>query len=214
MAKKDYDKIREEIELVEEYIEDLSYFYEDPVDEFLDNYKLRKRLTNRNIILGVLLILIGITIIGYVQTNKYGYDPNGNLRIITGEIRQIEKYYESVEEYYNFALEFAAKMEGEVATAQGLKRTQILIEMTEVVEKFFNDGYMPENVPDDFKGFESTLQLLFVAFKESLDAENSGVVDLEDNGLTPQTNFAIKEVKDSLEELKSAYNKYRKPLEQ
>lgn len=71
----------EELELMNEYIDDFGYFYDNPAEEYERNKKLKVGLTIRNVAIGLIVFIIGVTCLGFfLRTMKYG------ARIVTQEV--------------------------------------------------------------------------------------------------------------------------------
>ena len=55
----------EELELMTDFIDDFGYFYDNPAEEYERNKKLKAGLTVRNILIGLLVFIIGVTCLGF-----------------------------------------------------------------------------------------------------------------------------------------------------
>lgn len=139
----------EELEVVEEIVDDLDYFYEE--EEVLSGtHKIRKKLLIRNILIGLLVFLIMTTVIGSVQISIYC--DGRETTVVTPSYKDKIVYLETTENMYENLIAF-------YSIDSNNSQTGVLFENIKVV----NDGVAINNVN------ESKSQLFLTSYTEKMN---------------------------------------------
>lgn len=138
----------EELEVVEEIVDDLDYFYEE--EEVLSGtHKIRKKLLIRNILIGLLVFLIMTTVIGSVQISIYC--DGRETTVVTPSYKDKIVYLETTENMYENLIAF-------YSINSNNSQTGVLFENIKVV----NDGVAINNVN------ESKSQSFLISYTEKM----------------------------------------------
>ncbi len=90
----------EDVEILQEVVEDLDYFYEDEIEE-QRNIKIVRKLKRISIALAVFTLLIIIFVTGLIQMNVYN-----TKKIVTKDLMTKKDYISNIDEYYDYARDF------------------------------------------------------------------------------------------------------------
>lgn len=91
----------EEVDLIDEYIDDIGYFYEDEYEKQVRKKRHNIFLNARNIVIFLLTFFIGVTVIGMVQTSKYK-TLNDKYQIVDNQAIKEFEFFEETEKCYDF----------------------------------------------------------------------------------------------------------------
>jgi hypothetical protein len=210
---------QEDFELLDEFVgEDLSVFEEDPAEKYLEYLKLKRKLRLRNLFLTLVFFFIALTIIGGFQTTKYGYDADGEIRLVTSTIRKREMYREEMLEYVEFIDDFEFHM-SKWDTYNQIRRDELLQGWMIIVSQY---AEMPSaedgDVPSDFLKHDRTIQNIILGTNLGGFPGIAGVIDLESNpefymspdrnsnGLLPETAMVLQTIREEIDTLKYIYS--------
>lgn len=107
--KNDLYNSQEEVDLIEEYIDDIGYFYEDEYEKYEQKKRHNVFLNCRNIVVSLVAFVIGITLIGAVQTSQYK-DLNGKIQIVDSEAIKVKTFFDNTEKAFKYLVNIKGKI--------------------------------------------------------------------------------------------------------
>ena len=135
----------EELELMTDYIDDFGYFYDNPAEEYERNKKLKVGLTIRNIAVGLIVFIIGITCLGFfLRTMKYG------ARIVTQETISEVNFWNDTDKAYDLSFEIYDSWMTNLDVSEPVKMPTFTKEYNNAInyyEKIATNSYIPKPEP-------------------------------------------------------------------
>ena len=136
----------EELELMTDFIDDFGYFYDNPAEEYERNKKLKAGLTVRNILIGLLVFIIGVTCLGFfLRTMKYG------ARIVTQETISETNFWTETDKAYDAAVDVYDMWYENVGVQEPIKLPKFVNEYNLVIgtyENIIGTNYAPKPSAD------------------------------------------------------------------
>lgn len=193
----------EELELMDEYIDDYGYFYDNPAEEYERNKKLKIGLTIRNVAIGLLAFVIGVTCLGFfLRTMKYG------ARIVTQETISETQFWDNTDKAVEKADELMtvyANYKGDSAVQRATAFKHLYEETYPYftyMESVANSKYAPKMKVDGWENgtpalFRDSLYQLYISYTMPiLDTFNNQVTE-RNPGWTEEVATSLLEPKDS-----------------